>query len=423
MPKLIEKAVTWMKARLNGHPEGTPANDAPADWDPEIQAKCLPTLGLPDHQEDAIIRAFKILEGRLRDLLGASAEKTGTQLAEEAFGQGGPLQLGKTSGEQQGLLRLYSGAFLLNRNASGHRFIRYTSAEALQLIGFINLLLRWLDRGLEGTTRELGVLNKGEQAVRYILHDIDLDGEKERLVSIIQTDTDVYTCKLVYIDSTAKAFKSITLLEDEPGESLECQVRDINLDGKPEIIARSKCGERSERLHIWQWDTDHFRELTGGGIYSDYPRIELRDVDGDGKEEIIAYKRHPNLPSTAHQTTVATHHWNGHQYEAALKRIEGSPNYPETTEDRVKRLVVEYEPAAEAFVRAVNEHPGSHVSWWIDKVEQPGRDLWRVQLREWSDHTTLGQTFNHYKVDLGTRKVSSMFFHHPDGSLTSDQEW
>ncbi|HXT00331.1 MAG TPA: TIGR02391 family protein [Elusimicrobiota bacterium] len=402
---------------------GEPAETPPTHWDPELSANCLPALNTPSFEEDAVIRAFKILEGRLRGLLAAPAERTGTQLAEEAFGKDGPLQLGKTPAEQLGLLRLFSGVFLLNRNASTHRFINYSKAEAAQIIGFVNLLLRWLDRGLEGTTRELGILKKEDQAVRYLFHDLDGDGVKERIISIQRADTDVSTCKLICLRQTPSGLTSITLLEDQPASSLDCQIRDINGDGRPELIARSTTSERSEWIHVWQWDTNGFRELTGGGIYSDYPRIEIKDVDGDGIEEIVGYKRQPDLPQTAQNLTITTYHWNGNQFQGSVSREEIGPYRQDTDEDRVKRMVLTYEPAAEAFVRAVNAHPGTHVSWWIDKRLEKGREVWRVQLRQWSDRTTLGQTFNHYSVDLAAVKVTSMFFHHPDGTLTSDPDW
>jgi hypothetical protein len=344
-------------------------------------------------------------------------------LAEEAFGRNGPLQLGKTDGEQQGLLRLFSGVFLLNRNASTHRFIRYSPGEAQQLIGFVNLLLRWLDRGLEGTTRELDVLKKEDQAIRYLFHDLDGDGIKERIVSFQRTDTDVYTCKLIWVRQTSTGFQTITLLEDEPAETIDLQVRDLNGDGRPELIARSAIGGRSEWIRVWQWDKTAFRELTGGGIYSDFTRIELRDVDGDGLEEIIRYKRQPDMPQTSRNTTVTTYHWNGEQYQAVVSRDEVGPYMPDTEEDRVKRLVLNYEPKAEAFVRAVSDHPGSHLSWWIDKRAEGGRTIWRVQLREWIDRSTMGMTFNHYSVDLETGKVDSMFYHHEDGKVTSSKDW
>lgn len=402
---------------------------APTDeWDTELRTNCLPALESAGFEEDSVIRAFKILEGRLRSLLNASEDKTGTELAEEAFGKSGPLQLGKTRGEQEGLQRLYSGIFKLNRNASTHRFIRYSRSEALQLIGFVNLLLRWLERGLEGSAREMGVLREADQPVRYFFFDFDGDGRKERLVAIRRGDTDVATCKVVVLAEGEQGFKSTTLLEDEAADSFDCEIRDVNKDGVSEIIVSTRAGQtqighRSEWLRIWRWVGGKFEEITGGGVYSDYPRIELRDVDGDGREEITSYKRKPDLPQTAHEYSVVTYHWNGKRYEAVVTREESGPLPPETEETRIKRLVLRYEPAAEQFVRDLNNHPGAHVSWWISKRPDGPGNVWQVQLRQWHDRTTLGFTFNHYTVDLDKGTVRSMFFHKPDGTVASNDDW
>jgi len=50
----------------------------------------------------------------------------------------------RTKGEQQGLLHLFKGAFLLFRNPAAHRVVEYTPEQADELLRLVNLCLRML---------------------------------------------------------------------------------------------------------------------------------------------------------------------------------------------------------------------------------------------------------------------------------------
>lgn len=99
--------------------------------------------------------AFVHLEDRLRaagqvdPTKGYSGDKLVTLLLAPAspsridLGQG---MLGATTtGEQEGVLNLFKGAFLLFRNAAAHRSIPYSAAEAQILLNLAELCLRILE--------------------------------------------------------------------------------------------------------------------------------------------------------------------------------------------------------------------------------------------------------------------------------------
>src|SRR5689334_2062628 len=60
---------TWLLKVLQVDHSGPAIESSSANgWDAELQANCLPVLENPGLEEDGVIRAFKILEGRLRSL-------------------------------------------------------------------------------------------------------------------------------------------------------------------------------------------------------------------------------------------------------------------------------------------------------------------------------------------------------------------
>jgi uncharacterized protein (TIGR02391 family) len=100
--------------------------------------------------EMAVFEAFKAVEVRLRELANSPAERTGVQMAKDAFGEQGPLRDPDPTvpkGEKDGLMALFWGAFGALRNPPGHRYVDYDSpAEASEAVMLASLLMRVLDR-------------------------------------------------------------------------------------------------------------------------------------------------------------------------------------------------------------------------------------------------------------------------------------
>lgn len=106
-------------------------------------------------QYDSAVRdAFVYLEAvlRLTGDINPSAGLSGVRLADAAFGPKSAVAaqesygfLGAaTDGEREGGLELMRGAFRLFRNASAHRRIPYTAAQADDVIHLVNLCLHLL---------------------------------------------------------------------------------------------------------------------------------------------------------------------------------------------------------------------------------------------------------------------------------------
>jgi uncharacterized protein (TIGR02391 family) len=113
----------------------------------ELLRRCGDLIHIGNHDE-AVRSACVFLEERLRK--AANEEKLmGVQLAKYAFDPDtGSIakHLASNKSEREGLYSLYIGVFKLFRNPTAHGVVGYSAAEAKAIIGFVNLLLTFLDR-------------------------------------------------------------------------------------------------------------------------------------------------------------------------------------------------------------------------------------------------------------------------------------
>jgi len=112
--------------------------------DKEIVEECINK----EKAEDVITSAFRILEERIRKKIGASYERSGVDLINDAFNlKSGKLIMGKTDSEKEGVFHLYRGSIMFLRNPPAHRFIDdYTEFEIFEIVIHVNLLLNILDK-------------------------------------------------------------------------------------------------------------------------------------------------------------------------------------------------------------------------------------------------------------------------------------
>ena len=98
--------------------------------------------------EQAIFVAMKAVEVRVRKLAGYGDEMIGVDLMIKALRPDGPLADPTVpKGEVEGTMRLFSGAYAILRNPSGHREVSYDDVtEASEAVMTASLLMRMLDR-------------------------------------------------------------------------------------------------------------------------------------------------------------------------------------------------------------------------------------------------------------------------------------
>jgi len=98
--------------------------------------------------ENAVFVSMKAVEVRVRKLAGFGNGLTGTDLMNKAFKANGPLaDKSAPAGEVVGTMNLFSGAYAVLRNPSGHREVEYDDVtEASEAVIFASLLMRILDK-------------------------------------------------------------------------------------------------------------------------------------------------------------------------------------------------------------------------------------------------------------------------------------
>jgi uncharacterized protein (TIGR02391 family) len=98
--------------------------------------------------EQAIFVAMKAVEVRVRKLGGFGNDVIGVDLMIRALKPGGPLaDSDSPSGEVEGTMMLFRGAYAVLRNPSGHREVSFDDVtEASEAVMTASLLMRMLDR-------------------------------------------------------------------------------------------------------------------------------------------------------------------------------------------------------------------------------------------------------------------------------------
>jgi uncharacterized protein (TIGR02391 family) len=98
--------------------------------------------------EQAIFVAMKAVEVRVRKLGGFGNDVMGVDLMTRALKPGGPLvDPDAPSGEVDGTMMLFRGAYAVLRNPSGHREVSFDDVtEASEAVMAASLLMRMLDQ-------------------------------------------------------------------------------------------------------------------------------------------------------------------------------------------------------------------------------------------------------------------------------------
>lgn len=124
-------------------------------YDDELVEHCLSKYSRGEYA-DAATKACKILETRVKQRIGSDLEyKSTADLMKKAFRPSeGPLSMGEETGEEEGVMFLYSGAVQGLRNPLSHRVVDpegdrflddFDQQKAHDIISYVNLLLRLLE--------------------------------------------------------------------------------------------------------------------------------------------------------------------------------------------------------------------------------------------------------------------------------------
>jgi len=122
--------------------------------DHELRARCLDLFnqfqesGQADRNDTVVAEASRILENRLRKVLGADDGKSAKQLVSDAFNAKRPrLVVSNVPSEQESAQLLFLGTFGFIRNSVQHKLLVDMPAErVLQILGWTDYLLSVIDQ-------------------------------------------------------------------------------------------------------------------------------------------------------------------------------------------------------------------------------------------------------------------------------------
>jgi hypothetical protein len=122
--------------------------------DHELRARCLDLFnqfqesGQAERNDTVVAEASRILENRLRKVLGADNGKSAKQLVSDAFNAKSPrLVVSNIQAEQESAQLLFLGTFGLIRNSVQHKLLASMPAErVLQILGWTDYLLSIIDQ-------------------------------------------------------------------------------------------------------------------------------------------------------------------------------------------------------------------------------------------------------------------------------------
>ena len=149
---------SWMEGMLNSHLDLVESGQF---WqlkhssklvfdflDPEIIQRCRSTF--ENNPEAAVSAAYKVVEERLRTLVGTGQELFGARLVKQTLdpNSGVLTDMNLQRGEREGMFQLFDGAMKIGRNPRSHRFLDNADPQVeIEHIYLADLLLRMLSEG------------------------------------------------------------------------------------------------------------------------------------------------------------------------------------------------------------------------------------------------------------------------------------
>lgn len=143
----------------------------------------------------------------------------------------------------------------------------------------------------------------GARLVCLRYEDTDSDGDPEWLALLHRDLPDGGRLSAYVLDGSASF--ELAPAQPKPGTPdiglgqypvCDLQVRDLNLDGTPEIAIFGHATGNETLLHLFTWDGTHYRRL---GVFSGNAGVALTDADGDLTEEIREGYRVRDAPDLA----------------------------------------------------------------------------------------------------------------------------
>ncbi|MHB1416094.1 MAG: BsuPI-related putative proteinase inhibitor [Chloroflexota bacterium] len=214
-----------------------------------------------------------------------------------------------------------------------------TTGKRMAKVAMVGLCLALFSLALAGCTQNAATAKPGQSSgtptptgtpkldqpspaegttLREIKADLDGDGKQELVTltafgaSAERLSADSLEAS-IFVPSGSEyslAWQSEKLVGERAGP---LEAKDINGDGRPEVLSMQSMGAAGETLYVFAWLGEGYGTLTPrGGDFDGKPSfgetgVNVRDVDGDGTLEILAY-------SGGAAAKTAVYKWDGKAY-------------------------------------------------------------------------------------------------------------
>jgi hypothetical protein len=180
-----------------------------------------------------------------------------------------------------------------------------------------------LQAGVDAGVSAIEAHAGGAQIVCMRHEDTDADGQPEWLALSHRAGSETTRLDAFVLDGDAAY--DLAAASHKPGtpdvglgEYATCEVviRDVNYDGTPDIGIFGHAAGNETMLHLFTWDTDHYRRL---GFWSGDAGVKFMDADGDLEEEIWEGYRVAGAPNIAWYVVYTwedqTYGWTSEAYD------------------------------------------------------------------------------------------------------------
>lgn len=237
------------------------------------------------HFDDAILTALKWTEARLSWAAGGQPRLFGTKAVRGALDPNdGTIRFGNNR-EQAGAADLLCGLMVLYRNPAAHDFPPLTAAEARAVIDLADAQLSRIFRGIaRSAANALGT----PVAQVVVLAVADFDGDKENELLAAALSSDGKPSRIVVLKNRTHGFLARVVLENAE-HTLAVEARDVDLDGRHEVLIYDGSGGPGASLSILRWTSDGTTEVARIG--ADLPTFGWSQPDGNGAHQLLVTGR------------------------------------------------------------------------------------------------------------------------------------
>lgn len=253
------------------------------------------------HFDDAVLTAFKVVEERLRKVVGQPGYSA-RKLIETAFNPTtGTLNDSSSLGGQiEGRYFLFRGAFQSYRNSPAHGFPNWNADEAFDLVVLANRLLIILEDAhqrhaakqyMDASVQPMQYRHGGHEEAAPFMLDSDNDGESEVIIARYDTRKPLTIYDLRH--GMMQPADVEALNDDLTYEIIEgLTVADVDNDGLNELVCLIGWAT-STGLLIYKFDDGRYevmrhRPLDGVVDFPVFIEARIVDYETDGQLEIVS---------------------------------------------------------------------------------------------------------------------------------------